>query len=28
MGMSAACKHKLLHHDRLSQFFQSTAWPH
>ena len=27
MGMSTICKHKLLHH-HLSQFFQSTAWPH
>jgi len=26
--MSTARKHKLLHHNRLSQFFQSTAWPH
>jgi len=29
IGMSTARKHKLLHqHHRLSQFFQSTTWPH
>jgi len=28
MGMSTKRKHKLLHHHRLSQFFQSTALPH
>ena len=28
MGVSTVGKHKLLHqHRRLSQFFQSTAWP-
>jgi len=26
--MSTVCKHKLLHHHRLSQFFQCTALPH
>ena len=29
MGVSTVGKHKLLpHHRRLSQFFQSAAWPH
>ena len=27
MELSTKRKHKLLHHHRLSQFFQSTAWP-
>jgi len=26
--MYTLCQHKLLHHHCLSQFFQSTAWPH
>jgi len=28
MGLSKVRKHKLLHHHRLSQLFQSTARPH
>jgi len=28
MGMSTARKHKVLHHNRLSQFFLFTGWSH
>ena len=28
MGLTKLGTHKLLHHQRLSQFFQSTSWPH